>query len=56
MKEGLVCELKILFDTLDMCIIWSSLLPFSTAVDFVCLFGFNVAFKHLRSYRDGAFL
>ena len=23
---------------------------------FVCLFGFNVAFKHLRSYRDGACL
>ena len=23
---------------------------------FVCLFGFNVAFKHLWSYRDGACL
>ena len=23
---------------------------------FVCLFGFNVAFKHLRSYREGACL
>ena len=23
---------------------------------FVCLFGFNVAFKHLRSYQDGACL
>ena len=23
---------------------------------FVCLFGFNVAFKHLRSYHDGACL
>ena len=23
---------------------------------FVCLFGFNIAFKHLRSYRDGACL
>ena len=23
---------------------------------FVCLFGFNVALKHLRSYHDGACL
>ena len=25
-------------------------------VSFVCLFGFNVALKHLRSYHDGACL
>ena len=24
--------------------------------EFVCLFGFNVALKHLRSYHDGACL
>ena len=27
-----------------------------SSILFICLFGFNVAFKHLRSYRDGACL
>ena len=30
--------------------------PFQFLEQFVCLFGLNVAFKHLRSYRDGAYL
>ena len=28
----------------------------TTLLCFVCLFGFNVALKHLRSYHDGACL
>ena len=28
----------------------------TSKINFVCLFGFIVAFKHLRSYQGGAFL
>ena len=37
-------------------VVWDVWSPLGDIRLFVCLFGFNVALKHLRSYHDGACL